>query len=108
MNNKEQLIRLRTEIKRLTYKLNTLPAILRSEGMDNEVNILKEKERELIKKMSDEELYGAEMAANQMAQQSGLANRLKSQKTLVIAGGVSAFLIVAIIIGGIIYKKSKK
>ena len=108
MDKKEQLIRLREQIKSLTYKLSNLPAVLRNQGMQTQVELLKQQEKELVKTMSDEELYGAEMAAQEYAQQSDALNRMKSKKTLVVAGGVAGFLLVSMLVGVIIYKKRKK
>jgi hypothetical protein len=108
MDKKDELYQIRNEIKNLTRQANTQPAAIRVQGIDMEIQKLKDRERELLKIMSFEEIHGAEIMAQQAAERSAMENMLKSKKTLVIAGSVAGFILVASIIGAVIYKKSKK
>jgi len=107
MDRKDELYHLRNEIKKLTRQANTQPAAIREQGIDVQIQKLKDRERELLKIMSYEEIHAAELMAQDVAMRSQQENMLKSRKTLVVAGAVGGFLLIATIIGAVIYKKSK-
>lgn len=108
MDKKTELYTIRNEIKKLTRKANTLPAILREEGIDIEIQKLKDKERQLMQLMSYEEIHQAEIMAQQVAERSSQENTLKNKRTLVIGGSIAGVILIGTIIGAIIYKKSRK
>ena len=108
MDKKTQLYNLRNEIKKLTRQANTQPAAIREQGIDIKIQRLKDQERELLKLMSYEEIHGAEIMAQEVAQRSAEENSLRNKRTLVIGGSIAGLLLVGTIVGAIIYKKSRK
>jgi len=107
MDKKEELIKLRDEIKKLRYQAANEPAIIRSGGVDLKIATLTSQERELVKTIRYEEEHAAELAAMEEArlleeQGSG------SKKTMLIVGGIAGFIIIASIITAVMLKKRKK
>jgi len=108
MDKTAELISVRKELSELVIKANSMPLVIRQQGIDMKIDLLKEKEKELVDYMTIYELKGQEMDANKRAGESFLENMMKSKKTLAIAGGVSLLLLSSIVVGAVIYKKRHK
>jgi hypothetical protein len=108
MSRTEELIQLREQIKVLEYKAANEPAIIRQKGTDVQIQLLKKQERALLETMSYEEIHAAEIGATEQLRQVEEENTLKNKKTLVVAGSIAGFILVASIITVIIIKRRKK
>jgi hypothetical protein len=108
MTRTEELIRLREQIKVLEYKAANEPAIIRQKGTDVQIQLLRQQERALLQTMSYEEIHAAEIGATAQLKMIEDENAVKNKKTLVIAGSIAGFIIIASIITAIILKKRKK
>jgi len=108
MTRTEELIKLREQIKVLEYKAANEPAIIRQKGTDVQIQLLRKQERALLETMSYEEIHAAEIGATEQLRQIEEENTLKNKKTLIVAGSIAGFILVASIIAVIIIKRRKK
>lgn len=110
MNRTEELIKLRNEIKKIQYKVDNEPAIirLRDGGSEAKLAILKQQERELLETMNFEQIHAAELAAAESLKRTEDEEAAKTKKTLILAGSIAGIVILISIVAVIIIKKRKK
>ena len=102
-----ELTNIRSELSELVRKASAMPAIIRNQGIQLKIDLLKNKEKELLATMSYLEIHGAEEGAKEDAARQEEANKIKSKKTLVIASSIGGVLLLSLIGGAIIYKKTR-
>jgi len=108
-NFAQQLAAVRAELKKVSDKASSLPMVMRAKkGYDDQIAMLKAKEKELIAAAKREEVHGAKDKALDDLYRTEEEEAEKTRKTLVTAGIISGFLLLTVATIVIVRKIRKK